>query len=126
MTPNISCAGWSLPRDAQTHFPTTGTHLERYARCLAAAEINSSFHRPHRPAIYARWAASVPAFRLSVKLPRTISNEARLVSACPALDAYLPSPFALRITLGCLLVQLPPSLAFGADVANLFFGEVRA
>ena len=32
-----------------------GSHLERYGRQLVAAEINSSFYRPHRPAIYARW-----------------------------------------------------------------------
>ena len=125
--PQYQLAGRSLPREAQTHFPTTGTHVERYAQSPAAAEINSSFHRPHRPATYARWSASVPAtFRFFVKLPRTISHEARLVSAGPALDAYLPSPFALRTTLGCLLMPLPPSLAFSADLTALVFGELRA
>jgi uncharacterized protein YecE (DUF72 family) len=33
-------------------------------------EINSSFYRSHRPATYARWAASVPDdFRFAVKMP---------------------------------------------------------
>ena len=35
-------------------------HLERYARRLSAAEINSSFYRPHQRKTYERWAASVP------------------------------------------------------------------
>ena len=75
----IGCAGWSLPRETQQHFPLAGTHLERYAARFPAVEINSSFHRPHRPATYARWAASVPiTFRFSVKLPRSITHDGRL------------------------------------------------
>ena len=42
----IGTAGWSIPRAAAFRFDSTGTHLERYARSLRCAEINSSFHRP--------------------------------------------------------------------------------
>ena len=59
-TLHIGCAGWALPKAVQPAFPTEGTHLQRYATRFAAVEINSSFYRPHRPATYARWAASVP------------------------------------------------------------------
>lgn len=122
----IGCAGWSLPRDAQPHFPAEGTHLARYAARLPAVEINSSFYRPHRPATYARWAASVPpAFRFSVKVPRTITHERRLVEAAPLLDAFLTEVAGLGAALGCLLVQLPPSLAFRSDVADAFFAALR-
>ena len=86
----VGCAGWSLPRDAQPHFPAAGTHLARYAARLPATEINASFYRPPRPATYARWAASVPpAFRFSVKLPRAITHEHRLADAGALLDAFL-------------------------------------
>ncbi len=123
----VGCAGWSLPRDAQPHFPTEGTHLARYAARFPAVEINSSFYRPHRPATYARWAASVPpGFRFSVKVPRAITHERRLADAGPALDAFLAGPAALGPALGCLLVQLPPSLAFDAATADAFFAELRA
>ena len=44
--------------------PGRGQHLHRYARVLGCAEINSSFHRPHRPAVYERWAASTPPLPL--------------------------------------------------------------
>ncbi|HEY9423039.1 MAG TPA: DUF72 domain-containing protein, partial [Thermoanaerobaculia bacterium] len=78
----VGCAGWSLPRAEQAEFPETGSHLERYASRFGAVEINSSFHRPHRPATYARWSASVPAsFRFSVKVPKTITHGLRLRDA---------------------------------------------
>ena len=78
----VGTAGWSLPREAQPHFPAEGTHLTRYAARLPAAEINSSFYRPHRPATYAKWAASVPpGFRFAVKVPRVITHERRLADA---------------------------------------------
>ncbi|HYW50263.1 MAG TPA: DUF72 domain-containing protein [Gemmatimonadaceae bacterium] len=127
MTAFIGTAGWSLPREAQSHFPALGTHLERYAARFPAVEINSSFYRPHRPETYARWAASVPAtFRFCVKLPRTITHDARLVQAGPLLDDFLPGPAALGATFGCLLVQLPPSLGYDADVTEDFLGELCA
>ena len=56
----IGCAGWSLPRAEQADFSGGGSHLERYASRFDAVEINSSFHRPHRPATYARWSAAFP------------------------------------------------------------------
>ncbi|HEX2205315.1 MAG TPA: DUF72 domain-containing protein [Longimicrobium sp.] len=126
MTPRIGTAGWSLPRDEQPRFPGEGTHLERYARRFAAAEINSSFHRPHRPATYARWRDSVPpSFRFSVKLPKTITHTRRLAGAEDLLDAFLAEAAELEDRLGCFLVQLPPSLAFDASVAEDFFSLLR-
>lgn len=125
-TAYVGCAGWSLPREAQPHFPTEGTHLARYAARFPAVEINSSFYRPHRPATYARWAASVPSgFRFSVKVPRAITHERRLVDAGPPLDAFLDGATALGPALGCLLVQLPPSLAFDAATVDAFLAALR-
>lgn len=123
----VGCAGWGLPRGAQPRFPAAGTHLARYAARLPAAEVNSSFYRPHRPATYARWAASVPAgFRFSVKLPRAVTHERRLAGTEPLLDAFLEGVAALGPALGCLLVQLPPSLAFDAAAADTFLAALRA
>lgn len=123
----VGTAGWSLPREAQPRFPVDGTHLARYAARFRAVEINSSFYRAHRPATYARWAASVPpGFRFSVKVPRAITHKHRLVGAAPLLDAFLPGPEELGSALGCLLVQLPPSLAFDAGAADAFFAALRA
>lgn len=89
-------------------------------------EINSSFHRPHRVSTYAGWAASVPeGFRFSVKVPKEITHAARLESVDGLLDDFMPGPRALGEKLGCLLVQLPPSLAFEAAVAERFLTSLR-
>ena len=122
----VGCAGWSLLRETWPEFPDAGSHLERYAARLNAAEINSSFYRPHQPATYARWGDSVPAdFRFSVKLPKTITHEKRLRNCESLLDAFLPQVTSLGDKLGCLLVQLPPSLAFDAAAVQAFFEALR-
>jgi len=124
--PLIGCAGWSLPRPAWPQFAASGSHLERYASRFGAVEINSSFYRPHRPATYARWAASVPpSFRFAVKVPRRITHELRLRGAMAALDTFLAEATALGERLGCLLVQLPPSLPLDPAAAEAFFAGLR-
>lgn len=120
-------AGWSIPRAAAERFPGEGSHLERYARVFRAAEINSSFHRPHRRELYEKWARSTPrSFRFSVKLPRAITHDARLRRARAPLEAFLAQVAGLGSRLGPLLVQLPPSFAFEAKVALRFFTLLRA
>lgn len=123
----IGCAGWTIPKEAAAGFPEAGSHLERYAAVFPVVEINSSFHRPHRVQTYARWADSVPElFRFSVKLPKTITHEARLVGADALLDQFAIEAGTLGSKLGCVLVQLPPKLAFDAAVARAFFARLQA
>lgn len=122
----IGTAGWSLPRAEQPHFPRTGSHLERYAARFSAVEINSAFHRSHKPVIWARWRDAVPAsFRFSVKVPKAITHTARLAGTRELVAAFLDEVSLLEAKLGCLLVQLPPSLAFDARVARSFFKNLR-
>ncbi len=123
----VGRAAWNLATRQQSLFPTTGTHLERYAGRLPAVEINSSFYRPHQPKTYARWAACVPAdFRFSAKVPKAITHKLRLVGAQSLLEQFFGEVTALGDKLGCLLVQLPPSLAYDAPVARAFFESMRA
>ena len=123
----IGTAGWAIPRSVADEFPTEGSVLERYAARLNAAEINSSFHRSHRPATYERWAASVPAdFRFAVKLPKAITHIRRLVQCADDLAAFATEIAPLEPRRGPVLVQLPPSLAFDIGSADRFFAEARA
>lgn len=122
----IGCAGWSI---ASAHRPLFGqgeSMLARYASRFDCVEINSSFHRPHQRATYARWATAVPRdFRFAVKLPRQISHEARLHRPGPLLDVFLEQARGLGSKLSVLLLQLPPSLAFDARAASTFFAVLR-
>ena len=125
-TLRIGCAGWTLPKAVQPAFPTGGTHLQRYASRFPAVEINSSFHRPHRPATYARGAASVPEdFRFAVKAPKAITHERRLADAEDLIGPFLAQIAALGEKLGCVLVQLPPSLDLDVATAESFLVFLR-
>jgi uncharacterized protein YecE (DUF72 family) len=126
-TLRIGTAGWSLPKAEQHHFPAVGTHLERYASRFAAVEINSSFHRSHKPAIWTRWRDAVPAsFRFSVKIPKAITHTARLSVTRDVVAAFIEEVSVLEAKLGCLLVQLPPSLVYDARIARNFFEHLTA
>lgn len=122
----VGCAGWSIPKVHADRFPEDGSHLSRYARGLPAVEINSCFYRPHRPATYARWAAETPdGFAFSLKVPRAITHERRLADAEEPLRRFLDETSALGEKRGPLLVQLPPSLRFDAEVAGSFLDLLR-
>lgn len=123
----VGCAGWSLPRAYWPNFPAHGTQLQRYATQLTAVEINSSFYRQHRPQTYLRWAQSVPSeFRFSVKVPKLITHVQRLQNCDLLLVEFLSQCTQLGDRLGCLLIQLPPSLAYDAVTAEVFFLALRS
>lgn len=123
----IGTAGWGIPREFAEQFPTSGSGLERYAGRFRAVEINSTFHRPHKPDTFARWAAATPDdFRFAVKAPKTITHDRRLLDAGEPLGAFLDSIQPLEAKLGPLLVQLPPSLQFDAALAGNFLHLLRA
>lgn len=116
----IGTAGWSIPVRDSDRFGE-GTSLQRYARIFGGAEINSSFHRSHRPATWQRWAESVPEyFRFSVKLPKTISHQRKLADCGDLVDAFLAEASALGDKLALLLLQLPPKLEFNAALVEPF------
>lgn len=123
----VGTAGWGLPRQWREQFPGEGSYLERYAARFSSVEINSSFYRQHRRAVYERWAASVPDdFRFAVKIPRAITHDQALVAVDVLLEVFLEEAAGLGARLGPLLVQLPPSLAYRSEVVDEFFATVRS
>jgi uncharacterized protein YecE (DUF72 family) len=123
----VGTAGWSIPRDVSGHFPSGGSALQRYAAGFRCTEINSSFHRSHRPETWARWANAVPEdFRFSAKLSKEITHKRKLIDCDAPLAAALAEMTALGSRLWIVLVQLPPSLAFDRVVAAGFFSSLRS
>jgi uncharacterized protein YecE (DUF72 family) len=115
----------TVPSRYVDEVPPGGSQLERYARRLNAVEINSSFHRPHQRKTYERWAQSTPAdFRFSVKVPKAMTHEARLVDCGASLDRFASEVTGLGDKLSVLLVQLPPKFAFEERTADGFFREL--
>lgn len=123
----IGVAGWSIPSALAGRFPPVGTHLERYGARFSAVEINSSFYRPHRRTTYERWAASVPpGFLFSVKLPKTITHERRLIGCQDLIERFAAETDGLGKKRGPILVQLPPSFAYPGEVAEQFLTELKS
>ena len=125
-SPRIGVAGWSIRPEHASHFPGQGTHLQRYASVFTAAEINSSFYKPHRRTTYEKWSASVPeSFRFAVKMPKLLTHERRLENVGTDLPRFLEEAGGLGTKLGCLLIQLPPSLAYDPLVVETFLAALR-
>jgi uncharacterized protein YecE (DUF72 family) len=117
----IGTAGWSIPRNSP---PGEGTHLHRYSRTLSCVEINSTFYRIHRQATFEKWAVETPTnFRFSLKAPKAITHEAKLLGIEQMLKDFLTQVETLREKAGPILFQFPPSLEFDpirvADFLNL-------
>ena len=122
----VGVAGWNVSTQYAADIPQSGKSSERYAHCLNAVEINSSFNNSHRVGTYSRWAAATPVgFRFSVKAPRTITHERRLVGCDPLLEAFAAQIHGLGSKLGLVLVHLPPTLVFEQGIAEAFVASFR-
>lgn len=123
----IGTAGWTIPRQVADRFPTEGSSLERYSALFCAVEINSSFYRPHRVATWERWRDSVPpSFRFSVKVPKTITHQAKLADCGALIRPFLDQLERLGDKLAVLLVQLPPKLELQPATATTFFRDLAS
>jgi len=122
----VGCAGWNIPQRVAAHFASSGSHLQRYSQGFNCCEINSSFYRPHKKETWERWASSVAGeFRFSVKVPRTITHEAKLNCSSEVLSAFLEQINYLGEKLGPVLIQLPPSLEFDHARTRKFLSLLR-
>lgn len=124
---HVGVAGWSIRKEHTHLFAAEGTHLQRYASRFAAVEINSSFYQSHKRDTYERWARSVPAaFRFAVKAPKLLTHDACLEEVGEPLDQFVHAIGGLGRKLGCVLVQLPPSLAYDPRTVETFLAALRA
>jgi uncharacterized protein YecE (DUF72 family) len=121
----VGLAGWSNPPAKRLERTPDQTHLSYYAAHFPCVEINSSFHRPHQSATYARWRDETPAaFRFSVKMPRSVTHESHLKRCADEVSRFYEDIAELRHKLAVVLVQLPPSLEFNARTVRAFFNSV--
>lgn len=95
--------------------------LPFYGKVFDAVEVDSSFYRMPSKSMVKGWArATGPSFKFSLKVPKTVTHDRRLVDAEREFLAFLDviRPLEDADKLGCLLVQLPPSFTFD-EVHNL-------
>ena len=124
--PIIATAAWSISKKVADRFAQEGSGLSRYAAVFDGVEINSTFYRRHKTLTFSRWAEAVPdSFRFAVKISKGITHTRAMKDIAKAFETFLEDIASLGERRGPLLCQLPPTLAFDADVLETAFKTMR-
>jgi uncharacterized protein YecE (DUF72 family) len=122
----IATAAWAIPKMLAHKFAQEGSGLTRYASVFDGVEVNSTFYRRHKTSTFMRWASSVPdRFRFAVKIPKEITHTRAMKDIAEPFDTFIEDIAPLGKKRGPLLCQLPPSLAFDAEVLEQAFKIMR-
>ncbi|MCS4234071.1 DUF72 domain-containing protein [Stenotrophomonas rhizophila] len=102
--------GWVFPAwRGGTFYPAGLAQREELAhasRALGCIEINSTFYRAQKPAVYAQWREQTPpGFRFSAKAPRTITQTHDLSRVGARAEAFIDGIVTLGDRLGPLVWQ---------------------
>lgn len=130
----LGCAGWSYDDWKGPFYPPgtpPGDMLSRYARVFSFVEVDGTHYRAPTRELCARWAAHTPDdFLFSVKLPGTITHDAKLRGVESALDAFVDALAPLRSAgkLAPVLAQFGPDFVREKDEDALlaFLDDARA
>ena len=110
----VGTSGYNYPEWKGSFYPSdlsAAKMLPYYAARFPTVEINYTFYRMPSEKLLAGWTAQVPkSFRFTLKAPRRITHDAKLVN-CEALTAqFCLVAGTLGEQLGALLFQLPPNV----------------
>jgi uncharacterized protein YecE (DUF72 family) len=119
--------GWSYQEWVGAFYPNNRVaKLPFYARTFDSVEVDSSFYRPPSKSMTAGWVrATGPAFKFSLKVPKTITHDKQLLHSEKDTSEFLEriEPITRAGKLGCLLIQLPASFTFRErDNLQTYFG----
>lgn len=125
----IGISGWLYPPWRGVFYPEALRQEDelRYAsRQFGTIELNSSFYRLHKPAVYRGWREQTPpGFLFAVKAPRFITHVKRLKDVADPMAVFLASgPLELRDKLGPFLWQLPPSFRYDRGRIEAFLAAL--
>jgi uncharacterized protein YecE (DUF72 family) len=112
---HVATQGWNYDEWNGVFYPKgtpSGARLELYSRVFDSVEIDSTFYAMPPASRFQSWYERTPAgFTFTVKLPRDITHDARLVNAEGLLLDFCDRAAELREKLGPLLIQLPPDMS---------------
>ncbi len=110
----IGCSGWSYKDWAKGFYPkdlSAKDYLRFYSGVFNCVEIDSSFYRTPSPYVIEQWKRATPdGFLFSLKLPKKITHEKKLVDFEPQLAYFYGVVSKLGKKLGPIVAQLPPSI----------------
>ncbi len=110
----VGTSGYNYPEWKGSFYPAdlaAAKMLPYYAARFPTVEINYTFYRMPSEKILAGWAEqSPPEFRFTLKAPRRITHDAKLLGCEDLTETFCRVAGTLGHKLGALLFQLPPSL----------------
>lgn len=109
----IGTMGFSYSDWAGSFYPPgvrSSDFLAYYAKIFNSVEIDSTFYGIPKPGSVARWNEQSPEdFKISLKVPRSITHDAGLVNVDREMARFLESISPLQEKIGVVLIQFPPS-----------------
>jgi uncharacterized protein YecE (DUF72 family) len=124
----VGVGGWNFAPWRNNFYPAglaQKLELEYASRHLTAIEINSTFYRAPKPAVYASWRAQTPdGFVFSLKAPR-FATMARPENAGKFIHSFVFGGLAeLGDRLGPISWQFAPNRRFDRDVLAAFLEKL--
>mgnify|MGYP002628937302 CR=1 FL=1 len=117
----VGTSGYNYPEWKGSFYPDpfpASKMFAYYAERFRTVEINYTFYRMPTPELTAKWRAQAPeGFRYTLKAPKRITHQQRLVDCKDSLAMFVDSARGLGPHLASLLFQLPPNLK--CDVLRL-------
>ncbi|TLY01638.1 MAG: DUF72 domain-containing protein [Thaumarchaeota archaeon] len=111
---SVGCSGWSYSTWIGHFYPKgleSKNYLEYYSKVFDYVEIESSFYRIPNTLTTTRWSEITPRnFRFTAKFPKRITHIKRLDQVESDMEYFHKALTPLASKLGCLLIQLPPSM----------------
>ena len=120
----LGTSSWSFDAWRGVFYPATlkaADYLTYYARRFPAVEVNTSFYGLPSPGTLISWVEQAPpGFIFTLKAPRAITHEKRVVDCAGESYAWLDVLAALGPAAGPSLLQFPPDFTrarHGRDLA---------
>ncbi|MGI0022768.1 MAG: DUF72 domain-containing protein [Nitrososphaeraceae archaeon] len=119
----IGCSGWSYTSWQGPFYPTDmnkNLQLPFYSEVFNYVEIDSTFYNIPTESMVRNWNKRTPDnFRFTVKFPKVITHDKRLMNAEKELSLFYDRMEPLKGKILALIIQLPPSFELKEGLESL-------
>ncbi len=121
----VGVGGWTYEPWRDNFFPRDLPRQQELAyasRHLSAIEVNGTYYRTFRPAVFTSWREETPDhFVFSLKATRFATNRKQLATAGDSIERFIGSGIAeLGVKLGPIVWQFMPTKRFEPDDFEAF------
>lgn len=124
----VGCSGWHYEDWKGVFYPedlSKSRWLEYYAQHFSSVEVNSTFYHLPKQSTIEGWKKRTPeGFVLSLKMSKHVSHTLRFENAHEPIEQFYERASGLGDKLGCILVQLPPSMKMDKDVLERILSQL--